>query len=77
MRVIDVGCVHERMQERLDGRARLVGLQRAAAQIVDHRRVVHRLSRPERLDLVEQHRGEPVAVIVARSVPEPFTHRTR
>ena len=61
MRVIDVRCVHERVQERLDGRARLVGLQGAAAEVVDHGRVVHRLSRAERLDLVEPQRGEPDA----------------
>jgi hypothetical protein len=47
------------MQQRLDRRAWLVGPERAAPQVLDHRRVVHRLARAKRLDLVQPQRGKP------------------
>ena len=79
--MIASGCVwstcarrDERVQQRLDRRPWLVGRERAAEQVVDHRRVVHRLAlaqrqRPRRAAA----RRSPRGVIVARSVPEPLT----
>ena len=58
VRVVDVRRRDECVQERLDRRAWLVGLERAAPQVLDHRRVLHRLARAKRLDLVQPQRGE-------------------
>ena len=61
----------------IDGRG-WSGCTRAAQEVVDHRRVVHRLALAQRQHLVEaQRRRSPAAVIVARSVPEPLTQSTR
>ena len=72
------GSRDERVQQRLDRRARLVGSERRAAQVVDHRRVVHRLARRAAARCSSSRRAaKPAAVIVARSVPEPLTQSTR
>ena len=72
------GAVDEGVEQRLDRRPRLGGRERAAEEVVDHVGVVHSLARDERQDLVEaKRRRSPTVVIVARSVPEPFTQRTR
>ena len=48
----------ERVQQRLDRGPRLIGPERAAEQVVDHRRVVHRVALAERQELVEAEPGE-------------------
>ena len=59
------GCVwstcggrHERVQQRLDRRPRLVGADGAAHEVVDHRRVVHLLPLAQRQHVVEAEDGE-------------------
>jgi len=49
VRVVDVRRADEGMEERLDRRPGLVGHERAAAEVGDHRRVVHRLAVAQRL----------------------------
>src|SRR5918998_908055 len=58
VRVVDVRGVDERVEQRLDRRPRLVGHERAAAEVVDHLRVVHRVAFDEWEDLVEPKGGE-------------------
>ena len=61
----------------IDGRG-WSGRERAAEEVVDHLRVVHR--RRARAAAAARRAAapaKPAAVIVARSVPEPFTQSTR
>jgi len=59
MRVVDVVGMDERVQQRLDRRARLVRRKRRAKQVVDHRSVVHLLAVAQRQHVVEPDRREP------------------
>jgi len=59
VRVVDVRVRHERVQERLDRRARHRPVDLAAREVLDHLLVAHRLALRERQDLVEPQSGEP------------------
>ena len=53
VRMVDVLRRHERVQQGLDRGARLVGAERAMAEVVDHGRVAHLLTRAQRQNLVQ------------------------
>ena len=58
VRVVDVRVRHERVQERLDRRARHRRVELAAREVGDHLLVGHRVALDERQDLVEPEAGE-------------------
>ena len=59
MRVVDVRRLDEGVEQRLDRGPRLVGPDRGAEEVGDHRRVVHCVAPAERQELVEPQAGEP------------------
>src|SRR3954447_13737151 len=58
MAVVDVRGRDERMEQRLDRRARLIRHKPAAAEVVDHLGIGHLLALTQRQDVLEAERGE-------------------
>ncbi len=74
VRVIDMGERQKPVQEGLDGGTGMARLIEAVRQVVDHLAVAHALTFEQGKHIVEIESGK---VTLARSEPEPLTHRIR